>query len=239
MATIEISAFRDCTSLTSISIPSSVTSIGVGAFAGCTSLSNIVVNKNNPVYDSRDNCNAIIETASDKLIIGCKNTYIPNTVTTIAHHAFVYISGQTSIVIPNSVSTIEGMAFYAYDGLTSVTIPASVTNIGAGAFFQCYDIKDIYALRVSPADYNAVKNSFYEVDLSACTLHVPAGCEAFYRACAPWSLFGNIVDDIPTGVQAPSMVNGQWSMTYDLLGRRAVQPARGIYVQKDGRKLIR
>ena len=93
------SAFYDCRSLTSITIPSSVTSIGNFAFDGCTGLTSIKVEAGNTKYDSRDNCNAIIETASNTLIAGCKTTTIPSSVTSIRNYAFSGCTGLTSVKI--------------------------------------------------------------------------------------------------------------------------------------------
>ena len=121
--------------LTSITIPNSVSSIDNYAFTGCTGLTDIKVVNDNPYYDSRNNCNAIIETASNKLIAGCKNTVIPNTVTSIGNFAFYQCSSLTSIDIPNSVTSIGHSAFNGCSSLTSVTIPNSVTTIGGSAFF--------------------------------------------------------------------------------------------------------
>ena len=64
---IGASAFKDCFYLTSVTIPGSVTSIGSGTFEGCTALTSIVVDEGNTAYDSRENCNAIIETATNEL----------------------------------------------------------------------------------------------------------------------------------------------------------------------------
>ena len=140
---IENSAFSGCTGLTSITIPNSVTSIEYGAFSGCTGLTSIVVENGNKVYDSRSNCNAIIETATNTLIQGCKTTIIPNSVTSIGSGAFSGCTGLTSITIPNSVTSIGGAAFSGCTGLTSVIIPNSVTSIEEGAFSGCTGLTSI------------------------------------------------------------------------------------------------
>ena len=130
-------AFSHCSGLTSVTIPNSVTSIGNSAFFLCYGLTTIEVESGNTKYDSRDNCNAIIETNTNTLIVGCKNTVIPNSVTSIGYYAFSNCSGLTSVTIPNSVTSIGERAFSGCSGLTSVTIPNSVTSIGSGAFWDC------------------------------------------------------------------------------------------------------
>ena len=135
-------AFSFCSDLTSITIPNSVTSIGYGAFYGCSGLTSITVESSNTVYDSRGNCNAIIETSTNRLIAGCKNTVIPNSVTSIGDDAFFDCSGLTSITIPNSVTSI-GLSAFSCSGLTSITIPNSVTSIASDAFWCCTHLASV------------------------------------------------------------------------------------------------
>ena len=130
-------AFNECSSLTSVTIPNSVTSIGSGAFSNCSNLTSITVEKENTFYDSRNNCNAIIETKSNTLISGCKNTIIPNSVQGIGEHAFEGCYSLNFITIPNSVMNIGAEAFWCRYSLNSVTIPNSVINIGKDAFYGC------------------------------------------------------------------------------------------------------
>ena len=137
------SAFYECYGLTSVTIPNSVTSIDDYAFHNCSGLTSIKVESGNQKYDSRDNCNAIIEKSSNTLISGCKNTIIPNSVTSIGNYAFDGCSGLTSITIPNSVTSIGDYAFDGCSGLTSVTIPNSVTSIGSEAFRGCSGLTSV------------------------------------------------------------------------------------------------
>ena len=136
-------AFGDCSGLTSVTIPNSVTSIGINAFSRCLGLTTINVEADNAFYDSRNNCNAIIETAKNTLITGCKNTAIPNSVTSIGEFAFYGCSSLTSVTIPDGVTSIEDKAFGDCSGLTSITIPNSVTSIGEFAFYNCSGLTSV------------------------------------------------------------------------------------------------
>jgi uncharacterized protein YjdB len=133
---LALSAFLGCSSLSSVDIPASVTEIESWAFDECGSLTSITVDEDNTVYDSRNGCNAIIETATNTLIRGCKNTVIPNTVTIIGSHAFCGCSDLTSIIIP-----------------------ANVTDIKAGAFNKCSSDLTIFGDEGSTAQEYANSNS--------------------------------------------------------------------------------
>ena len=136
-------AFSNCSSITSITIPSCVRSIGDCAFGGCFSFISIVVENGNTAYDSRENCNAIIETATNTLIAGCQNTFIPNSVTSIGNGAFEFCISLTSITIPSSVTSIGRGAFASCSSLTSITIPNSITSIEQYAFNECTSLTSI------------------------------------------------------------------------------------------------
>ena len=136
-------AFRLCTRLRSVTIPSSVTSIGQYLFYGCDALSSIFVESGNPVYDSRNNCNAIIKKSSNTLIEGCKNTVVPSSVTSIGDFAFYGCRGLTSLTIPEGVTSIGNAAFYECKNLESITIPEGVTSIGGSAFHNCSKLTSV------------------------------------------------------------------------------------------------
>ena len=202
-------AFQGCNSLSSITIPSSVKYIEISdkyfnAFAGCGGLTSIIVESGNPNYDSRNNCNAIIETSTNTLIAGCKNTIIPNTVSSIAHHAFSGRTNMTSITIPNSVTAIGRQAFIDCTDLLTFTIPNTVTELGdeflarctslttvtiegdrfsleSGAFSGCSNLTDIYFTGLVDCTFSISKPYYYGDNFySNVTAHVPAAFLAKY-----------------------------------------------------------
>ena len=184
-------AFDGCSSLTSINIPSSVTSIGGALFMDCPALTSMTVSEGNPVYDSREGCNAIIGTASNLLIAGCQNTIIPESVTSIGNSAFWGCSALTSIVIPESVTSIKGYSFWGCSALTSVVIGNSVTSIGENAFYGCSALTTVTCRAENVPRLGS--DVFSDVPQSEATLYVPASALEAYKAADQWKDFGTIL----------------------------------------------
>jgi hypothetical protein len=252
--TIGRSAFGNCEGLTSISIPESLTSIGNQAFWGCNNISSLKVEKENTVYDSRNNCNAIIITSENTLIFGCKTSTIPNGVTSIGEYAFFSCKGLTEITIPNSVTSIGtrafdsctnltsislpssltkigGSAFRDCSSLSSITIPNNVTSIGREAFRNCVNLSTVVSLNPNPPAISS--NTFTEYKA---TLQVPIYSKEAYQNAAYWKNFTNIVEIDPSGVQTITLDKGINAPVYDLNGRKLKEPSKGINII--GRKKV-
>ena len=158
------SAFSNCRSLKHIRIPKNVASIENKAFDDCDNLESIVVDEENQNYDSRDNCNAIIEKATNALVFGCKNSVIPEGITAIKDWAFANISSLTSIVIPETVTEIGIEAFYSCESLETINIPSGVKRIEDNTFAHCRTLSRI----TLPDGVTFIGNSaFYDTSLAS------------------------------------------------------------------------
>lgn len=175
LTTIGSQAFGSCSALESVVIPASVTTIEAnGLFMSCDNLKSIRVEEGNTVYDSRGNCNAIIETATNTLLTGCITTSIPV-----------------------NIVKIEPQAMQGFSGLKEIKIPASVTEIGSSAFAFCIDLTAITCLVKKPfAIENSTFNDYYggNTIYNKATLYVPDGTRSAYRATAGWNNFSHIVE---------------------------------------------
>lgn len=219
----------------------------------------IQVESGNTVYDSRNDCNAIIETVSNTLLFGCQKTIIPNGVTSIGECAFWGHVGLTEIIIPNSVTSIGTCAFTECTNLTSVCIPNSVTTIGYAAFNRCSNMATVvlpnsvttigdyafsfcgikemfcYAEQLPVIGSGIFQDTYYKE-----TLHVPAGSIDAYSKAEQWKDFGNIValTDEEMGVENVMMKTiGNESIIYDMNGRKVERPTRGMYII-NGKKVV-
>ena len=192
-------AFNGCGKLTTIIIPNSVKNIEYGSFQECNNLNSIIVENGNNVYDSRNNCNAIIATQTNALIQGINNTIIPYSVTTINDHAFAECKKLTSIIIPDSVTDIGKYAFVLCENLTSITISKSIIEIGEGAFNSCNKLTDIYCKATNPPIFSS---TFPDKVLLYATLYVPKGSKSAYESVDPWRNFWNIKEKEFTGVES-------------------------------------
>ena len=167
--------FSSCYSLTALNIPASVTKIGFRCIISCPALTAISVDKNNQVYDSREDCNALIETATNTMIRGCQSTFIPSTVEKIDDYCFSECGTLTDITIPSSVKSIGESSFMQCVALTDITIPSSVTSIGNSCFSGCIALEKI---TVDPNNqvYDSRDNSNAIIETATNTLI--AGCKS-------------------------------------------------------------
>lgn len=199
--------FSDCTSLASITLPSSLTFIGNYSFEGCTSLTSVTIPKNvktiyfnpfadcpnlesieveagNKKFDSRNGCNAIVDSYKNSIISGCKNTVIQNDVTTIGYAAFAGCTAITTLTIPSNISKILEKAFYGCSGLESVKVLAKNPPLG-----DSYPVND---------------NMFSDYSIP---LYVPAESIDDYKATSPWSKFTTIEAIESSGIAAQQNQN--------------------------------
>ena len=135
--------FWKCSGLESVFVSRSVEKIYNTTFDGCTNIKRVVVDSCNQKYDSRDNCNAIIETATNNLFLGFSTTEIPNTVRSIGDGAFRQCRGLKAISFPSLLRSIGMGAFVGCTGLKTVDIPNSVTSISPSAFSRCDSLRRI------------------------------------------------------------------------------------------------
>ena len=183
-------AFWNCVRLTSIRIPAKVSSIGDTVFGYCTQLTDVSVDPANTVFDSREGCNAIVETSTNTLYQAFVSTRIPSTVTTIGRFAYSYVAGLTELRIPSNVTALAGVSVFSCGDLRSVVLPAELTTIGHQSFDYCDSLKTVkVGMTVPPAITQRTFNS-----RTYATLYVPTGCREAYLAADYWKEFKQIVE---------------------------------------------
>ena len=190
------------TEVTEIAIPKSVTGISNIAFINCYGINSIIVEDGNAVYDSRDNCNAIIETSTNTLIVGCKNTIIPSSITKIGDNAFLGQSDLASITIHEGITTIGKDAFAGCTSLKDVTLNSKtivskdsnplrdlfglqvkkytigegITSIGSGAFSGCSELASV----TIPSTVTSIGDWAFDGCSSLDKIYVKKGSEALF-----------------------------------------------------------
>ncbi len=185
-------AFSGNDELRKVTIPASLTSIEGNVFPFCHYLEEIIVDANNPKYDSRDNCNAIIETETNTLITGCRTTSLPYSVEVIGREAFAGAGMLTSIDIVGQVNTIGEYAFRDCTYLSDVTIGDHVENIGGWAFYSDNNIREISCHAVIPP---VCTDDVFEQEVEVlANLYVPNGCKEAYETSPKWMNFLNIIE---------------------------------------------
>ena len=193
--------------LKSVSIGSGVRSIGDDAFGRCYNLEKITVSSGNSIFDSRNNCNAVIEKSTNKLVVGCKNTVIPENIKEIGDYAFFNsYKGVTSLTLPESVVSIGNYAFGELQELKTITLGSKIRSIGNSAFIWCKALEAICLKSEYPCELGST--TFYTQDYDNITLYVPNGAMASYMFADGWNKFKNIVEGEPTPATTKGDVNG-------------------------------
>ena len=251
------SVFKGCSVLTSVTIPSSVTSIDGSAFEGCSGLTSLTI----------PSSVTSIESSAFKDCSGLTSLIIPSSVTSIGSYVFENCSGLTSITIPSSVTEIGGAAFKGCSSLvnlyykidekietylryghlyinvecgieyylndekiTSVAIPSTITELGRYAFQNCRDLTSVYVSWQFPIPTGS---AFYGVDISKCTLYVPQGTEQDYWLSPGWGDFGKIVEFDVTGIDKVTTSNDAKELSrYSVNGQRLAAPTKGLNIVK-------
>ena len=195
-------ALSYCYSLTSITIPSSVTAISSYAFAYCSNLTSIIIPNsvtdtgNYTFYYCYSLARVIISSSVTRIGANAFNRchslasiIIPNNVTDISLNAFDYCYSLASITIPSNVTSIWSATFRNCYSLTSVMIPNSVTTIGAYAFSNCYCVAEYHLLSTTPPTL-ANTNAFTGI-LADCKIYVPSASLNTYKRATNWSTYAS------------------------------------------------
>lgn len=208
--------FSGCTNLKSIIIPKSVAQLSFLDFD--SAIEHIKVDPDNQFFDSRDDCDAIIERESNALVVGCISTIIPETVTeikdfafsgklwgrstivipssvkSIGEDAFSYCGSLETVKLPSSITSISDYAFSCCGNLRQVFIPSSVASIGYGVFNDCQSLTSVTLQWNEPISIPESPFLPTKPSLENATLYVPAGTKDAYQNAEVWKDFGEIVE---------------------------------------------
>ena len=209
-------AFSSTNLTGTLRIPATLVEIGNSAFSG--SFTSIVVDAGNPVYVSRDNCNAIIETATNKLIVGCSTTQIPNGVTALENGAFQYVQGLGNFVIPSTVASLGSSVFNGSD-IKSVVIPEGVTAIPISCFANCEELETV----ILPSTLKEIGSSAFIRNYKLKHINFPEGLTTI----GDWAFQSHVLEtiDLPSTLTSIGRdafrENGSGNITFIV---RAINP---------------
>ena len=213
-------AFYGCSGLTSLTIPSGVTSIGDKAFRGCSRLTSLTIPSG-------------VTSIGDWAFSGCSGLTslpIPSSVTSIGNYAFYGCSGLTSLTLPSGVTSIGNYTFYGCRGLTSMTIPSGVTSIGNDAFYGCSGLTSIYVYPENLPELGI--DIFNRCDAKNCTVYVPKGTYDAYKS-SEFGYFEKIVEFDATGIdKVTTSTDVKEVSRYSVNGQRLSAPAKGLNIVK-------
>ena len=202
-------AFARCPNLTSMEIPSTLSCAPCyeeGFFYGCSNLCRITVDRRNEEFDSRDDCNAIICTETDMLLLGCRSTVIPPTVTTIGPKAFDNCTNLVRLVLPEGVRRIEYQAFRDCINLKEIVLPSTLDSIGGSVFENCMNLESVTIPRgvtkISPRVFSGCYNlKEVRVDKANPTFDSRKHCNAIIDTAQDTIVAGCGNSFIPEGIK--------------------------------------
>lgn len=226
------STFRYSPDLTSVFIPKEILLVNNAVFADCPNLESIVVEEGNIRQDSRNNCNAVIRNLfadrSPELVIGCKNTTIPDGVLSIGSYAFRGCKGLQEIEVPSSVTTIYQDAFYDCISLKSVVLGENITSINDLAFYNCYNLEKVVCLALTPPSMGA--SAFNNTPITdpdieeRAPIYVPDASVEIYKQA--WKNY-NIQP-----LSSISSYKSQWCNQWNILAHGYLGPQEPLYGAK-------
>lgn len=234
-------AFWNAYFLKDIQIGKGARKIMDDTFGRCFFLKTISVSPENPYFDSRNDCNAIIETSTNKLIIGCQQTIIPETVNIIGKKAFATsYSGMQYLNIPDNVYEVEDNAFEGLENLNAITFGQNINKLGEHILYDCTQLKKIHVIANTPPliqkttfDLNSTnKDHIYENAI----LYVPNGSIINYKCSEGWYKFKNIIEDNGLSIKEHK-INKEKANIYDINGRKLNGTKKGINII-NGKKII-